>query len=383
MTIELREVKNKRDLKAFIRFPVKLYNNDPYYVPTIFDDDMGNLDPQKNPAFEEAKARYWLAYKDSQIVGRIAAILMPKEEKKWGAKLMRFGWIDFIDDIEVVKALIGVVEQWAKEEHMEGVHGPLGFTDLDREGMLVEGFDRMATLATNYNYPYYPKYLESLGYKKSVDWVEYEITLKHFSEEKIALTAASEEKISRAAEIVAKRYNLHLFKGKKKDLLKIAPQIFGVLEVAYRKLYGTVPLSKKQVMHYVNAYFSLANLDYIPVVLDANDKVVGFGITFPSLSKALQKNHGELLPFGFIPLLRALKKNDRADLYLIGIVDEYLGKGVNSMMMNQIYNTFVKNGIKYVESNPNLEHNDNVQAMWKYFDNQIIKRRRCFVKMLK
>jgi len=372
MSLEIREVKTKRELVTFIRYPLTLYKGNPYYVPSLFTDELNTLTPEKNPAFEDAKARYWLAYRDGKIVGRVAAIYMDKEEKKWGAKLMRFGWLDFIDDAEVVKALMAQVENWAREEGVKGIHGPLGFTDLDREGMLIEGFDKAATLATYYNYPYYQKHIEALGYAKDVDWVEYEITM----------TNQSEEKINRAAAIVAKRYNLHMFKGGKKDLFKIAPEIFDVLEEAYRKLYGTVPLSRKQVMYYVNAYFGMANTDYIPAVLDENNKVVGFGITFPSLSKALQQSKGNLFPFGFIPILRALKKNNRADLYLVGVRDEYLGKGVNGILMLQIYNTFMKNGIKYVESNPNLEFNNDVQAMWKYFENKQHKRRRCFVKHL-
>jgi GNAT superfamily N-acetyltransferase len=333
---------------------------------------VNTLRSDKNPAFADAKTRYWMAYRDGKIVGRVAAILVPKHELKWGDKYIRFGWLDFIDDAEVVKALMSMVEGWAKELGMNGIHGPLGFTDLDREGMLIEGFDEVATLATYYNYPYYQKQIEELGYVKDVDWVEYEMTL----------TDTSMEKIYKTAEIVSKRYNLKMFKGTKKDLLKIAPQIFDVLEEAYRRLYGTVPLSEAQIKGYIDSYFGLAITELIPVVLDENDRVVAFGITFPSFSKALQKSRGELFPFGFIHFLGAMYKNDRADLYLIGIRDEYRGKGVNSMIMSQIYDAFTKRGIKYVESNPNLELNNNVQAMWKYFENRQHKRRRCYVKHL-
>jgi len=297
---------------------------------------------------------------------------VPKHEQKWGDKYLRFGWIDFIEDSEVLQALINQVETWAHELGMNGVHGPLGFTDLDREGMLVEGFDRVATLATLYNYPYYPRMLEQLGYVKDVDWVEYEITLTDHSEAKIAQTA----------ELVANRNHLHMFTGSKKDLLKAAPQLFDVLEEAYRKLYGTVPLSPEQVRYYINTYFGFASTEYIPLVLDESGRVVAFGVTFPSFSGALQKSHGNLFPFGFVHFLHALRKNDRADLYLVGVRDEYRGKGVNAMVMNQIYHTFLKHGIRYVESNPNLEENNDVQAMWKYFDNRIHKRRRCYVKHL-
>jgi len=372
MTVEIREVTNKQDLKTFIRYPLSLYKNNPYYVPSLFTDEMNTLSWDKNPVFADAKARYWLAYRDGQVVGRVAALHVPKHELKWGEKYLRFGWIDFIDDAEVVKSLISTVENWAKDLGMTGIHGPLGFTDLDREGMLVDGFAELATLATNYNYPYYPKRLEELGYVKDVDWLEFEFTV----------TDKFDEKITRASKLVADRYNLHLFKGKKKDLLTVAPQIFDVLEEAYRHLYGTVPLSQAQVKGYINTYFSLAIMDYVSIVMDKDDKVIAFGITFPSFSKALQQCQGRLFPFGFVTLLRAMKKNDRADLYLVGVRDEYLGKGLNSMLMKQIVQTFIDNGIKYVESNPNLELNNDVQAMWKYFKNRQHKRRRCYVKHL-
>lgn len=372
MPVEIREVTSNRDLKSFIRFPLTIYKGNKYYVPSLFFDEMNMLRKDKNPAFADAKARYWLAYREGKIVGRVAALVLSKHEKKWGEKYMRFGWFDFIDDAEVSKALMGTVETWAKELGMKGIHGPLGFTDLDREGMLVEGFDQLATLATYYNYPYYQKHIEALGFAKDADWLEHEITV----------TDQAEEKIFKAAEIVAKRSNLHMFTGDKKALFKIAPQLFDVIDEAYRHLYGTVPLSEAQVKTYIDSYFGFVDPDYIPVVLDANGRVVAFGITFPSFSKALQKNHGDLFPFGFIPILRALKKNDRADLYLIGIRDEYLGKGVNAMVMAQIYRTFMKNGIKYVESNPNLEVNNNILVMWKNFDTRQHKRRRVYVKHL-
>lgn len=372
MTVEIREIKSNQELKTFIRYPLDLYKGNPYYVPSLFMDEMNTLRADKNPAFAEAKARYWLAYRDEKIVGRVAAIVLPKHEVKWGARYMRFGWLDFIDDAEVVKSLIGEVENWAKELDMKGIHGPLGFTDLDREGMLIEGFEETATLATYYNFPYYRQRLEELGYEKDVDWVEYEITLSE----------THMEKIRKTAEIVAKRYNLRLFVGNKNDLLKIAPQIFDVLDEAYRRLYSTVPLSQSQVKGYIDSYFGLAIPELIPVVLDENDRVVAFGITFPSFSKALQKSKGNLFPFGFVHFLRAMRRNERADLYLVGVRDEYRGKGVNSMLMAQIYAGFIKRGVKYVESNPNLEHNNNVQTMWKYFENRQHKRRRCFVKHL-
>jgi len=370
MTVEIREVENHRQLRDFIRFPLSLYKKNRYYVPSLFMDEMNTLRNDKNPAFADAKARYFLAYRNRKIVGRVAGILVPKHELKWGEKYMRFGWLDFIDDPEVSTALIGEVEKWAKEQGMNGIHGPLGFTDLDREGMLIDGFDEVATLATLYNYPYYQSHIEALGYSKDVDWLEYEIKI----------SGENMDQIRKTATIVAQKYNLHLLKGNKKDLLKYAPQLFDVLQEAYRNLYGTVPLSREQVQGYINNYFGFAIPDLIPIILDSNDRVVAFGITFPSFSEALQKSHGDILPFGFIHFLRAMKKNNKADLYLVGVVDEYRGKGVNSMLMVQIYDAFVKHGISIVEGNPNLEDNIAVQTMWKFFENRVRKRRRCFVK---
>ena len=372
MPLEIREVKTNTELKTFIRVPLSLYKGNPYYVPSLFADEMNTLRADKNPAFADAKARYWLAYRDGKVVGRIAGLYVPKHEIKWGDKYLRFGWIDFIDDPEVVKALMDQVDGWARELGMKGIHGPLGFTDLDREGMLVEGFDQLATLATIYNYPYYPKRLEELGFTKDIDWLEYRITL----------TDKSMERIEKAAKIVTERNHLKLFTGTKKDLLHYAPQIFEVLEEAYRNLYGTVPLSREQVDYYIKTYFGLAIPELSPVVLDQNDRVVAFGITFPSFSEALQKSQGNLFPFGFIHFLRAMKKNEVGDLYLVGVRDEYRGKGVNSLMMAQIYKAFIKFGIQYVETNCNLENNNDVQLMWKYFDSVQHKRRRCFIKHL-
>lgn len=370
MTVEIREVTSKKDIKTFILFPQKLYKGNRYYVPSLFFDEVNTLSKDKNPAFLEDDAHYWLAYRDGKIVGRVAGIYVPSYKRKWGENLVRFGWFDFIDDTEVVQALLGKVEAWAHELGAEGVHGPLGFTDLDREGMLVDGFEELATLATNYNYPYYPKRLEELGYIKDTDWVSNEIHL----------VDTWMGKIEKTAELVAKRYELHLFKGSKQQLLKLAPQIFEVINEAYRNLYGTVPLSPEQVTGYVNQYFGFAQTKYIPVILDKNERVVAFGITFPSFSKALQRSKGRLFPFGFIHFLWALQVNDTADLYLEGVRDEYRGKGLNGMMMNVIYKNMIKSGVKKVETNLTLENNQDVQAQWKYFDARQHKRHRIYIK---
>ena len=368
----IKEIFTRSELKTFIEFPHKLYKDNPYWVPSLFFDEVNTLTKDKNPAFNTASARYWLAFMDGKIVGRIAGIRIPAHQEKWGENLVRFGWFDFIDDAEVVGALLGKVEAWAKEIGAEGVHGPLGFTDLDREGMLVDGFEELATLATNFNFPYYPKRMEELGYTKDVDWVSNEIQL----------VDKAMDRVEQVAEIVAKRYELHLFNGSKKDLYKIAPQIFEVVNEAYRKLYGTVPLTEKQIKTYIDQYFGFALLKYITVVLDKNDRAVAFGITFPSFSKALQRSRGKLFPFGFIHFLWALYFNDTIDLYLEGVIDEYRGKGLNGMMMNILFKNYIKSGIKKVETNLTLENNNDVQVQWKYFEARQHKRHRVYIKHL-
>jgi GNAT superfamily N-acetyltransferase len=373
MDIQIKEVKNKNDLKAFIRFPHELYKGNPYWVPALTFDEMNTLSRDKNPAFEHCEARYWLAYRNEKIVGRVAAILNRLHTEKWGQKYVRFGWIDFVDDPQVSAALMGAVEDWARESGMEAVHGPLGFTDMDREGMLIEGFDELATLATNYNYPYYPVHMEQLGYEKDTDWVEYEIQVP----------PEPDENIARIAKIALRRNKLKFLEVRnKKELLPYAHELFDVLDEAYQQLYGFVPLSKQQVEAYIKQYFDFITPEFVPIILDENDHMVGFGITMPSLSRALQKAKGELFPFGFVHLMRALKKNDRGDLYLVGVRKEYQGKGVNAILMDRMQRVFNRIGIQKVESNPELEDNSNVQGQWKYYEKRQHKRRRCYIKHL-
>jgi GNAT superfamily N-acetyltransferase len=370
----IKEVINLRDLKTLIKFPLELYPGNSFWVPNLFSDDMNTLRKDKNPAFEYCEARYWLAYKGKRIVGRIAAILNHRHEEKWGQKYMRFGWIDFIDDPDVSEALLDTVENWARETGMTAVHGPLGFTDLDREGMLVEGFNELSTLATIYNYPYYPIHMEKLGYSKDIDWVEYEITVPPHPNETIA----------RIADISLKRNKLHILKLRnKKELLPYAKDLFNVLQDEYRNLYGFVPLNERQVESYISQYFGFVTPDFVPMIMDQNNRMVAFGIVMPSLSMALQKSKGQIFPFGFIHLLRALKKNTRADLYLIAVRSEYQGKGVNAILMNIITNVFIKYGITKAETNPELETNANVQGQWKYYEKRQHKRRRVFIKHVK
>jgi len=371
--IVIKKVENRRDLKKFISFPYKLYAGNKYWVPPLRFDEMNTLRRDKNPAFEFCEVRYWLAYKDEKIAGRIAGIINWRYVEKWQNRYARFGWIDFIDDEDVSKALIETVEKWAKEKGMEAVHGPLGFTDLDYEGMLIEGFEELGTMATIYNYSYYPKHLEKYGYTKDIDWVEFEIKAPQ----------EVPEKIDRVANIALERSNLRVLKVKKsKELLPYAKDMFNVLDIAYRDIFGFVPLTDKQVDLYIKQYFGFIRPEYISIVLDKNDSVVAFAITMPSLSKALQKSNGRLFPFGFIYLLKAMKKNNLIDLYLIGVLPKYQGKGVNSILIKELAKIFIGKNIAKAETNVELENNYKVQAQWKLFEKRQHKRRRCYIKYL-
>lgn len=373
MNIIIKKVENKRDLKRFISFPYKLYAGNKYWVPPLRFDEMNTLRRDKNPAFEFCEVKYWLAYKDGKIAGRIAGIINWRYVEEWKNRYARFGWIDFIDDKDVSKALIETVEKWAKEKGMEAVHGPLGFTDLDYEGMLIEGFEELGTMATIYNYSYYPKHLEKYGYTKDIDWVEFEVKAPQ----------EVPEKIDRVANIALERNNLRVLKVKKsKELLPYAKDMFKVLDETYKDLYGVVPLSEKQVDLYIKQYFGFIRPDYISMILDSNDRVAAFGITMPSLSKALQKSKGRLFPVGFIHLLMAMKNNKQIDLYLIGVRPDLQGKGVNSIIFNELNKIFINKNIVSAETNPELETNFKVQAQWKHFTHRQHKRRRCYIKQL-
>lgn len=373
MTIYVKEVQTKSDMRKFIDFPVKLYRNNPYYVPAMKNDELKTLSSSSNPAFEFCKARYWLAYKDNKIAGRIAAIVNQRHIDKWKQPYMRFGWLDFVDDYEVSKALIKAVEDWARELGLDAVHGPLGFTNLDREGMLVEGFNELATLATSYNYPYYPKHVERLGYRKDIEYVEFEITIP----------SEANQKVSRIAEIALKRNNLTLFVPKtKQDLLPFARECLALMNNEYSHIYGTISLTEKQIDAYVDQYFGLIDPEFTSVVVNQENKLVAFGITMPSLSKAMQKCGGKLFPFGWYYILRDLRKNDRADLLLVAVSRAYQGLGVNAVLMDQISKFFIQRGIRLAESNPEMETNLNVQSQWQFFDSRQHKRRRCYIKFL-
>jgi GNAT superfamily N-acetyltransferase len=373
MELSLREVKTAQDLRAFIHFPFALYHGNTCWVPPLIQDEFNTLRPDKNPAFEFCQARYWLAVRQGKVLGRIAAIVNHRHIEKWGQRYMRFGWIDFIDDESVSALLLGAVESWARQEGMQAVHGPLGFTNMDHAGMLVEGFEELSTMAALYNFPYYPRHLQNLGYEKHTDWVEYEL----------AMSPEPDETIARIAALAMRRYNLRLLQARrKKELLPYARQLFDMYNEEYRNLYSAVPLSNVQIENAIKQYFGLISPQYVPVVLDEAGRMVAFGIIMPSLSRALQRARGRLFPSGFLHILKAIRHNDRADLYLVAVRGEYQGKGVNAILMDHVHRLFIKNGICKVETNPELEWNTNVQGQWKYYQKRQHKRRRAFIKYL-
>lgn len=372
--IEIKEVKSSRDLRRFIAFPHKLYAGNPYWVPALRSDERATLRKDKNPAFAHAEARYWLAYKDGRLAGRIACIINRKLIETWGVKKARFGWIDFIDDREVSGALLGVAEEWARARGMEAIEGPMGFCDLDREGMLIEGFEELGTLATIYNHPYYPVHMEHHGYGKSTDYVEYELTPP---------PEGLPERVLRINDEVMRRSKFRFAPVKKpKDILVYGKEIFAVLNEAYKHLYGAVPLTEAQIDFYIKQYFSYVNTDLVKVVLDGEGRVAAFAITMPSLSRALQKSGGRLFPFGFIHLMRAMRRNDRLDNYLIAVRPDLQNKGINAMLMIEITKGAFKHGMYKAESNPEWEENKQVQAQWKNFGARQHKRRRIYIKNL-
>ena len=376
MAVTIKPVKTRKELKQFIRFNYELYKENPYSVPDLYEDMLGTLDPKRNAAFEFCEAEYFLALRDGEIVGRVAAIINNRANEKWDAKTVRFGWIDFIDDIEVSKALLDTVEKWGREHGMSEIQGPLGFTDFDAEGMLIEGFDRISTMATIYNYPYYPVHMEQLGYEKEADWIELLIKVPD----------EVPDKIKRIAGMVAKRFELKAEKLSSNRELerKYGQDIFDLINKCYAPLYGYSPLSSKQIEQYIKMYLPLVDRRMITLITEKSGKLVGVGVSIASLAVALQKAKGRLFPFGWFHILKALfvKRPTRLDFLIVAIDPEFQGKGVNAMIINEILPNYIKMGFKDVESNPELENNNKVQAQWEMFEREQHKRRRAYKKML-
>lgn len=373
MSVEIKKVTTKSELKRFIRFNYEFYKDNPYSVPDLYDDMLNTFSPKKNAAFEFCEADYFLALRDGKIVGRVAAIINRRANETWNRKTVRFGWIDFVDDMEVSTALIDTVKQWGKERGMTEIEGPLGFTDMDAEGMLVEGFDQLSTMATIYNYPYYPQHMERLGLSKSADWVEM----------KIYVPDAIPEKHRRISDIIAKRYNLHIRKlNSKKEVRQsgVAHDIFRLINDAYTPLFGYSRMTERQIDQYVKMYVPVLDLRMVSIVENEQNEIVAVGISMASLSRALQKAKGRLLPFGWYHLLKALmwKRPKVLDLLLVAVRPDYQGKGVNALLFTDLIPVYKELGFEYAESNPELEMNEKVQNQWQYFKTEQHKRRRCF-----
>ena len=376
----IRKVTDKKGLETFIQFHYDLYRGDAYDVPNLHSDEVNTLSADRNPAFDFCEAQYFLAYQDEKVVGRVAAIINQKANKRWGQQRVRFGWIDFIDDRDVSKALLQAVEDWGREKGMKEAVGPLGFTDMDPEGMLTGGFDQLGTQATIYNYPYYPQHIEALGgWLKDNDYVEFKLMVPEEVPEKYAKIAA----------MIEKRYNLHARKVTRREVFKegYGQRIFEIINETFKDLYGYSELSQKQIDHYVKMYLPMADLNLITLIEDwnADKKVIGVGITIPSLSRAFQKcRNGRLFPFGWWHVLRALKfqKTEGVDLLLLGVLPEYRAKGANALLFADLIPWYQKYGYKWGESQVEMETNEKVQSQWGPLEPIQHKRRRCYLKQL-
>lgn len=379
-SIQIKRVETKKDLKQFIEFHYDLYKGNPYDVPNLYSDEVNTLSKDKNAAFDFCEAEYFLALKEGKIVGRVAAIINHKANEKWKKKDVRFGWIDFIDDIEVSRALFEAVEDYGRKKGMNDIVGPLGFTDMDPEGMLTWGFDKLGTMATIYNYEYYPQHMEKLGgWEKDNDYVEYYLVVPE----------KSPEKYTKIAEMVEKRYNLHVRKLTKKDIFQggYGKKLFDLINLTYSDLYGFSELTDRQIDQYVKMYFPLADLDLVTVIEDGNkdNQLAGLGITIPSLSHALQKcRRGRLFPFGWWHLLRAIKfhKTDGVDLLLMGFLPEYRAKGANALLFADLIPRYVNYRFKWGETQVEMESNEGVQSQWGPLDPINHKKRRCYRRSL-
>lgn len=367
--VSVVEVKTADQLKKFVHFPMDLYKDNPYYVPSFINDEINIWNAAENPALAYSEARQFLAYRGNSIVGRIAVIINHKEEKELGIRKVRFGWIDFIDDEEVSAALISTATDYAREKGIDTIEGPMGFTNLDKAGMLTMGFDRLATMIGIYNHDYYPKHLEKLGLTKEKEWVEFELIFPEVLPEKIV----------KFNELIAQKYHLKVLRFKnKKEIIRYVDPMFDLLDETYKHLSTYTPISDEQRKTYKEKYFKLIDKDFIVCIADAQDNLVSFAITMPSYSKALQKSKGRLLPFGWWHFLRAGKKNDRANFYLIGIHPDYQRRGVTSMIFKEIFDTFKKKGVRFLETNPELEENKSIQVLWQDYNPVNHKRRRTY-----
>lgn len=374
MEVLIKEIMGRKELKEFISFPMRLYKKNKFYVPSLILAELDTLS-FKNPAFEFCEAKYWLAYNNKNIiVGRIAGIINHNYNEKTGIRYARFGWLDFVEDESVLKALFNTVESWAKEKNAEYIHGPLGFSDFDASGVLINGYNEIPSAYGKYNFAYYPKLIERLGYIKEVDWVEFNITIHN----------TIPERFTQMTEIICKRYNVRsLGSISKQKLSKYADEIFQLLNKEYESIHGFSELTPGQIDTLKKQFIPLLRSKYISVIINSEKNVVGFGICIPSLSKALQKCRGKLFPFGFLRIIRSIYINDTIDTLLIAIHNKYRNKGLNAIIFNDIYRSLVSDGITNIETTRELEHNDRVNNLWNKFECRNHKRARCYIKLIR
>lgn len=372
----IKEVTTKAQRRIFVDYPNQLYKDEPNFVPAFYGDDLADWDPKKNPAFEYCEAKSFLAYRGGKVVGRIGAILSHRSNEEWGTKRMRFSQVDFIDDKAVSKALFEAVEDWARQKGCTELHGPLGFCDMDREGMLVEGFDKRSMFITYYNHPYYLEHMAALGFEKDADWIEYNIPVPEKGD-------AQWQKIHRLAGAVLKRHSFKKLNLKTHRQVKhYIKQVFDLVNEAYGNLYSVVPLTDAQITKYVNKFLPLVNMDYCCLIADETGKLVAFGVCAPSMAEAMKKSRGRLFPTGWARVLRSLRKNTSIDMLLIAVKPEHQGKGINAVIMDHIMQSCIKNGIRNAETGPQLELNDKILSQWKMFHLEPHKRRRSFIKSI-
>ncbi|HCQ28992.1 MAG TPA: hypothetical protein DIU39_01825 [Flavobacteriales bacterium] len=374
MSVEIKEVESKKDLKAFVNLPFELYKGNEYWVPPIKDEELKSLMPDKNPAFEFCDTKFWLALKDGKVVGRIGAIVNKPYIEKMGEKRGRFTRIEMIDDQEVANALLQTAENWLKEQGMEKVEGPLGFTNLDTQGLLIEGFDYLPSIASVYHLPYYQKLIENYGFEKEIDWVEFRLTL---GEQAV-------NKGMRGAALIKRRYGIEVLEFTKTDeLMPYAPKIFEILNDAFSELPFVVPFNQKMIEFYTDKFIKYLNPEFVKMT-KLNDELIGFVIGMPSLSKAMQKANGSLFPLGWNYILKAQKGDgvDTMDWLLTGVKKEHQSTGAAVILAAELQNTMLKKGMKYIETTGVFETNHNVISNWKNYEHVQHKRRRCYIKNL-
>lgn len=368
--IIIKEITKKKDIKKFVEFPNKLYKDCPYFVPNMFGDEINMFNPKKNPAYEYCETKLFLAYKDNRIVGTICGLISHAYNEKHNFKQIRFTRIDMIDDIAVTKALTDAVMAWGKEKGMNQMIGPIGFSDFDKQGLLVEGYEEMSNSLTLYHYPYYKEHLEKLGFKKDADWIEFQVKIPN----------EENERLNRLSAAIQKRYGYHMIKVKnKREAMVYADKILDIVDEAFALLYGVVPLTANQKVSFVKQFISVVNFDFLFLVADADDQLVGFGLIAPSINNGLRSCNGHLFPFGFIKVLQDLKKTEIMDMYMIGVKPEHQLKGVNGLILAEGIKTSIRHGVKFAETGPELETNSKVLSQWRGFETRQHRRRRCYI----